>query len=89
MASETPVASAEGLRNWLLVSSPYEINEFRDWLHHHLNYENLTFFLEVEAYRTLKDEEQRQKAYEMRLKYFTEGDYELNVAKEFKVFSFI
>jgi len=85
MANEVQ-STPEGLRQWLTTSSPFEINEFRDWLHQHLNFENLTFFLEVEAFRSLsKDDDQRQKALEMRMKYFSEGEYELNVGKPFIV----
>jgi len=74
-------ASIQEVEKLLRCSSTWEVIEFREFLHDCYNYENLTFWLDVEAYKCITSKELRtQKAFEIFLKYFGKGsEYELNI----------
>jgi len=58
---------------------------FRAFLHSVYNYENLTFWLQVEDYKTKSDKELSNSAKEIHQRYFTENsEYSINVSYKLK-----
>ncbi len=86
MAFES-VSSVVEVEKLLRERSSLELIEFREFLHEHYNFENLTFWMEVESFRAFTSKEKLSvKALEIYIKYFGRGsDYELNIPDIVKV----
>ena len=58
---------------------------FREYLHEQYNHENLSFWLEVESFRTANEEDIPQRFAQMYEKYFNPSSkYELNLESKFR-----
>lgn len=72
------------IAEFLKTASPIELFDFRDFLKGKLNCENLTFWLDVEEYKSLQESELTIRAQQLCEIYLSDSTYQLNISSALK-----